>query len=104
MSVEQEKCFFQPYRYSDIDSFQITSSPNQQALQLLLKPAAYPPVDNIDSNLQMAIAAVFFYLSHCEEPHSHFTSQPVLDCLFSFIDWILQMPLQPIADHIAMNV
>lgn len=104
MSLRQGKYFFHPYRYSDIDSFQIASSSNQQALQQLLKPAAHPPVDKIDSNIQMAIAAVFFYLSHCEEPHVHFTSNPVINCLFKFIDWILQMPVQPIADNVAMNV
>ena len=102
--VRLEHCFFCPYSYSDIESFQITLSSNQQVLCQLLKPTAQPPVDRVDSHTQMAISSLFFNLSHRKESHAHLTSSPVVDDLLKFLDWILLAPVQSIVSKVAMNM
>ena len=93
---------FCPYSYSEIESFQITLSSNQQVLRQLLKATAQPPVDEVGSSNQMSVAGLFFYLSHRKESHGQLLSSPVVDDLFKFLDWILATPVQSIVNDLAM--
>ena len=97
-------CLFCPYSYSEIESFQITLSSNQQVLHQLFKPTVQPPVDQVDVTTQLSVCTLFFCLSRRKESHAHLTSSPVVDDLLKFLDWILLMPVHLIVDDIAMSM